>query len=239
MSLLSMIQDVCTDPGVSITSPATVINNANPNIVALLSLANKEGDELSRRHDWQNLVQQFTFLSVASEAQTNAFPSDSASEPYDRLVYMAQLWNRTTNTKYAGPVDGRKWQVLKQGVSGGVTGWWRIVGNQLNIFPAPTAGQTLATEYVTKNWLQSEDGATAKRRWSVDSDVGRVPERLMMLGIIWRWRRAQGFDYSEELATYEREVERSCSRDRGAGFIRQSQSEGFPPSPGWDQHIDA
>jgi hypothetical protein len=238
MSLLSLIADVCTDPGVGIAQPTTVINNANPNIVAVLNLANKEGAELASRHDWQNLIQQHTFTSVAAEAQPDALPGDAETEPYDRFVYGAEIWNRTANQKYAGPVSGRDWQILKQGVSGGVTGWWRIFGNQLNIFPAPTAGQTLALEYVTKNWCESADGV-GRKKWAADDDVGRVPERLMTLGIIWRWRRAQGFDYAEELATYEREVERASSRDRGIGVIKPGTSQDFPPGPGWDQHIDA
>jgi hypothetical protein len=238
MALLDLIKDVCNDPSVGVSAPTTVIGNKNANIVSLLNLANKEGEELSRRHDWQSLIQQYTFTSNAAEAQTDGLPNDGDAEPYDRFVYGAEIWNRTVNQKYAGPTDGRSWQVLKQGVTGGVTGWWRLVGDQLNIFPAPVAGQTIAHEYVTKNWCQSLSG-TGQKRWAADDDVARIPERLIVLGVIWRWRRAQLFDYAEELATYEREVERACSRDRGMGIIRVGGSSGNPPSPGWDQHIDA
>lgn len=228
MSLLTLIQDAAKDPGVGVAAPSSVIGNTTDlNAVAFLALAQKEGEEISRRHDWQNLVVQHTQASLAAEAQT-AFPSD-----FDRLVYNAELWNRTSNLKYLGPTPPREWQRLKQGISGGVTGWWRLLGNQLNIYPAPTAGITLATEYVSKNFCQSS-GGTGQSAWAADTDTGKIPERLMRLGIIWRWRHSKGLDYAEDMATYERELERSAGRDRGTGLIRKGSPVGNnPPPPFW------
>ena len=37
----------------------------------------------------------------------------------------------------------------------------------------------------------------------------------MALGLTWRWLRSKGMDYAEDMSTYEREVERAASRDRG------------------------
>lgn len=236
MSLLSMIQDVAQDPGVGIASPSTVISNTQREIVELLSLAQKEGEELSRRHDWQNLVVEYTFTSVAQIAQTNGL---SATTDYDRLVYNAELWDRTLNQKFSGPTQPREWQILRQGITGGVTGWWRLLGDEINIYPAPVAGSTFATEYVSKNWCKNAAGTTTRARWADDTDLGKIPERLMALGVIWRWRKAKGLDYAEEMATYEREVEKACSRDRGTGLIRKDRNFDYPPAPGWDQHIDA
>jgi hypothetical protein len=84
----------------------------------------------------------------------------------------------------------------------------------MNIYPAPTAGNTIELEYVSRNWCTSA-AAVEQNTWLADSDLGRISEELMALGVTWRWLKSKGMDYAEDMATYDREVERACSRDRG------------------------
>ena len=173
-----------------------------------LALARREGRELARRHDWQRLVVPYTFTTVALEAQA-ALPAD-----YDHFVPDVEIWNRSSNTRYCGPVFSNEWMQLRSGFSSGAHGWWRLIGNVLHLYPAPTAGQTIALEYVSKNWCASGAGVT-QSTWLANADVGLISEELMSLGITWRWLQAKGMDYAEHMATYERELERMASRDRG------------------------
>jgi hypothetical protein len=227
MSLLTIAQNAARK--LNIAAPATVVGNADLNAALLLYLAQEEGDELSRRHDWQALTTERTFTSLAAVIQTGFLPSD-----YDRLVFAAEIWDRSRSLKFAGPTPSRAWQQLQTSQAAGVVGWWRILADQINIFPAQPAGNTLAFEYVSKNWCATSGGSPLSA-WAADTDVGRISERLMTLGIVWRWLRAKGMDYAEEMSTYEREVEKVCSRDRGAGLIRPPSDPGgdYPPSPGW------
>lgn len=210
MSLLTICQDAARR--CSIAAPAAIVGSLDPNAPLLFSLANEEGDELARRHDWQVLIVQHTWSTTATEVQAAALPAD-----YDRLVYGSQIWDMSISQKLTGPVGATAWLELKSVPGAGVTGWWRIVGGKLNIFPAPAAGRTHALEYVSSNWAQS---AAPQAQFLADSDSARIPERLIALGVAWRWKRAKGFDYAEEMATYERELERACSRDRGIGVVR-------------------
>lgn len=190
-----------------------MFGSTDANVAILLRLLRQEGDELARRHDWQALVVQQTFVSVAAEAQPAALPSD-----YDRLMPDARLWDRTSNFIVSGPTGSRAWLQIHGAGYGGVTGWWRLISGVLNIYPAPAAGRTYALEYVSRNWAASS-GGTAKSTFEADTDVGRIPERLMTLGLIWRWRHAKGLDYAEDMRTYEREMERASARDRGLAII--------------------
>jgi hypothetical protein len=184
----------------------------------LLEFANQEGEELARYHDWQALVVQKTFTTLAQVAQTNALPSDD----YDRMVYSPEVWNRSLNLRYRGPTNSREWQRVLTGVGAGVAGWWRIVGGELNIYPAPTAGQTLAFEYISRNWAESS-GGTAQDSFMADTDVSLLPERIILLGMVWRYRHSRGFaQYAEDMATYEREKEKAAARDRATGRITPS-----------------
>jgi hypothetical protein len=231
MSLLTMIQDAARS--LNQTPPSVVVASSDPGAQLFLTLAKREGRELARRHDWQNLIVNHTWTSTATQAQSSALPSD-----YDHLVPDVEIWNRSTNTVYSGPTPSNIWSRLQSGITGGVTGWWRIVGNVLQIYPTPTAGHTLALDYVSKNYCESS-GGTDQSDWAADSDLGRIPERLMELGICWRWLRAKGMDYAEELATYEREVEKAASRDRGIKVmaVGKTRDESYPPMPFWDGSV--
>jgi hypothetical protein len=204
MSLLSIISG--TDQGAAVLcnlpAPTSVINSTDPNVPLLLRLANQEGRELARRHDWQRLLVDYTFASLATEAQT-ALPTN-----FDRFLPNPEIWNRSLTQKYYGPTDARTWGQLKAlAVTAGAPGWWRLIGNGLEITPAPTAGQTLAIPYISTNWCQSS-ALVAQSAWTSDTDTALIPERLITLGIVWRYRKSKGLDYAEDMATYEREVER-------------------------------
>ena len=227
MTCLSLVRDAAVRLGLQM--PSVVATATDTTTRLLFNLANQEGDELSRRHDWQALTVERTFTSLNQVEQTGAIPSD-----YDRLVYAADVWDRTQNLKFAGPTPSRVWQDLQTNLTGGIVGWWRLLGGELNIFPAQDAGNTLAFEYISKNWCESS-GGTGQAAFAADTDVAKIPERLITLGIMWRYGAVtKGFDYAENLATYEREVEKAAARDRGTGVIYPPPSEGtMPPVPTW------
>lgn len=230
MTALTIVQDAAVLLG--LPPPATV-GSTDATARLLFRLANMEGRELMRRHDWQALTVERTFTSVATVEQTGAIPSD-----YDRLVYTADVWDRSRNLKFAGPTPSRVWQDLQTNLTGGIVGWWRLLGGELNIFPAQSAGNTLAFEYISKNWAMSS-GGTAKEAFTEDTDTALLREDLIMMGVMWRYGAAtKAFDYAENLATYEREVEKATSRDRGTAVIYPPPSEStMPPVPTWSGTI--
>ncbi len=225
MTLLTTVQEaavLCNLP-----QPTSIISSTDPNTPILLALANKEGQELSRRHDWRVLtVADFTFTSLATEEQT-ALPSD-----YDRLLPNPELWNQSVSQKYTGPISVREWEQLQAlGITSGSPGWWRLFyaaaspfSPTISIFPAPTAGETIALPYMSNGWAINSGLTVFSDNWNADTDLSHIPERIMTLGIIWRWKKTKGLDYAEDMATYEREVERACTRDRGTNVLRLRRS---------------
>ena len=225
MSLLTLCQGAASS--LSLPAITAIVGDTSSNSVLLLTLAKREGRELARRHDWQNLVIAHTWTTTATEAQALALPSD-----FDHFVPDVEIWNRSSNSLLSGPTPSNYWQRLQSGISGGVNGWWRVLGNVLHVYPAPEAGLTFALDYVSKNYCESS-GGTDQSDWAADADVGRVPEHLIELGVTWRWLRAKGMDYAEELATYEREVEKAASRDRGLKSYVVASTPRDLPDPFW------
>lgn len=221
MALLDIISGPATGAAVrcGLTPPASLFGSSDPNAPLLIALAQEEGEELSRRHDWQALSTGAAPITVATQAQPSAIPAD-----FDRWLPTSQIWNFTLKMAYQGPItDNATWLGLVINSIPVIPGAWQLQGGVLQITPPPAAGQTLLFAYQSKNWVRSNVGA-AKAAFTADTDTVLLSERLMALGVIWRWKKDKGFDYAEHMATYERELERACSRDRGLAPIQVSKA---------------
>jgi len=229
MALIDIVQNAASRLGLK--QPVAVVGSTDLTAQILLSLANQEGDELARYHDWQDMIVQREFFSLNQVEQTGALPDD-----YDHLAYNVEIWDRTNNLRFTGPTPQRVWQQLQTGVTGGVAGWWRLIGGELNIYPAQAENNTIAFEYISKNWCKSASG-TPQAAFEDDTDVAIIPERLITLGVVWRFQQSRGFaQYAESMATYEREKEKAAARDRGTGRITPDETgrHGMPPQPIWN-----
>lgn len=231
MALIDIIKDAASQLG--LRQPSLVVGSTDQTAQILLRFANQAGKELASYHDWQDLIVEQSHTSLATVVQTGALGTD-----YDRMVYNVEIWNTTETRRYAGPTSQRVWQRAQRSVTGGIAGYWRIKGGELNIYPAPTAGQTIVFEYVSKHWCENAAGV-GQERFMADTDVALINEDLFALEIVWRYRHSRGFaQYAEDLKTCEIEKEKAASRDRGTGVIRPSQSGGDePPYPVWDGTI--
>lgn len=214
MSLLTIIQGAATE--LKLVSPATVIGSTDPNAPQLLALANKEGKELTRRFDWQVLLKEANFTTVANEQQTTL--ANVGAQDFDHIIDET-MWNRSMNWRVLGPLQPDEWQRKKASAAQAAIGnWFRIRGDSILFFPVPTAGDQIYFEYGSKNWCQSEAGE-AQDTWLADSDVALIDEEAIRLGIIWRFRKAKGFDYGEDFRTYEAALEAIFGADAGRSSV--------------------
>jgi len=208
MSLLSIVQDV--SGRLSLPQPSAVVGSTDKQVIQLLALANEEGTSLGRRYAWQALIEEQTFTTVASPAQSAALPTD-----LDRFVPNS-FFNRSTRRPMTGPITPRQWQWIQaQPVYSTAYLLFRERTGQFLIAPTPAAGETIAYEYLSKNWAESS-GGTPQPAFQADTDVALLDEGLITLGLRWRFLRAKGLDYAEEMATYERELEQAMARDGGS-----------------------
>lgn len=101
---------------------------------------------------------------------------------------------------------------------------WRLFGDQIEIWPALDNGEIVTTEYRSFYWILDNNGTTRKARWGADTDRALVPERLMTLGLVWRWKQAKGFDYSESFRSYQFERQRAAGVDGGSPTIQIAET---------------
>ena len=232
MSLLTMIQDATDQIG--LPRPTSAIGSSDTQVRQLVALANQEGRELARRGLWEQLTKETTFTTTATEEQSSVIPSD-----FDRLIE-GSIWNRTQGRKVAGPIDPQRWQALKTNLFNSVWDSFRIRGSAFLCQPTPVAGETWAFEYITLNWLTDASGATERAEWAADDDVGLLCEKLMGLGVVWRFLKAKGMDYSEPFRTYEMELQQRLANSGGMRILDLSSDQGgsavfdpFTPEGSW------
>ncbi len=214
MSLLTLVQQVARRIG--IPSPAGVASSQDQQIVQLMALANEEGQELAARPGagWQALQNEATFTTVATESQGAI--TDLADADF-KYILNNIMWNRTLLRPVYGPLGPQDWQALKARNVNGPFNQYRMRGNQVLFMPAPTAGETIAFEWVSKNWVTTSTGTSSC--WTADSDTGLLDEQIMTQGVIWRWKAAKGLEYSEDFNKYEGLVVDAIGRDGGKSTL--------------------
>jgi hypothetical protein len=206
MSLLTMCQAAAAQ--LSVTVPSLVMLGSDDTSVILRRLADEEGLALMGRYPWQALQREHTFTTTAADTQTGGIPSD-----FDRVI-PDTVFNRNTRRRVAGPLSPDEWAQTKASLVTYVNPTFRIRTDAFLMTPNPPAGETVAYEYISKNFCKSS-GGTGQAAWAADSDLGVLDERLMTLGLVWRFRQAKGLPYGEDLALYERRVADAQMRDGG------------------------
>lgn len=199
MTLLTAVNEVCDV--VSLSTFETVYGSSEPNAETMLALAQEAGDEIARRADWQRMLKSHTCT-----ASPENFPSD-----FQRLVAGGV---RTAAGAFVRPVtNSGQWAVIV-GVPS-TQPYFFMKGNQFLFSPA-AAAVSAVVDYLSKNWILN-DPTGEQATFSADDDTTLFPERLLIKGIIWRWKRQKGLAYEDNLAEFEADLEQEINADRGAG----------------------
>lgn len=164
-----------------------------------------------------------TVSNPATSANSNttlAFGQESYALPsdYDYMITGTQ-WDRGYRWQVVGPLTPQEWQVLKSGLSPtGPRRRFRIMQGKFYLDPIPYDSNLLVYEYYSKA-VATDVSGNLKTSFTADSDVYLLPEDLLTLGLIWRWRRSKGLDYSQEQDTYDDAMERELARDAAARVL--------------------
>ena len=229
MTLLTICQNVAEDIG--IPSPTTVVGNTDRQIVQLLQIAQREGRDLASRYGWTDLIKENTFTLSTSSQDQGLLNSAVVSDGDFDYVINDTMWNRTDTLPIPGSLSPRYWQTLQSFVVTAPYLRYRINQRKLFIEPTPPSADTVAFEYKSKFWCESS-GGNGQAAWAADNDVGILDERLMELGVLWRWLKRKGLEYSQDFQTYETQVNDAIGRDGGKPRLNSSSSAAVNRMPG-------
>jgi len=217
MTLLQIVQAFCLRTG--LPKPLLVATSKDDQVVQYLGLLNEILDDLAERKVWSAMQIEATFVSLAAEDQGAL--SALAPQGFIRILDDT-LYDRTENTTILGPVRASTWQASKAGFQSISDMQYRIKGGHLFLTPAPAAGNTIAFEYQGQYPVVDNSAAPAtsgKAYCTLDTDTFLYPDKLLILGLRWLWKREKGLRYAEDFRGYESAVTNFASTDGGNPVI--------------------
>lgn len=217
MTVLSACQDACLR--LLGRKPATIYSDTT--FAEIGQLANETAEDIAKSHDWQALRVLYT---LTGDGSTTYY---SLPDDYDRLLINAYVQSTRSRIPLARARDQNQWLDFLVSAVLAYPGYWIILGGQMQILPALGSSETAKFYYMTTKWAE-DSGGTAKTSFEADTDVFRLPERLLRLGLIWRYRQRKGLEYGEDMANYEKAFAQEAARDRGVGTFGIGRSR-LPP----------
>lgn len=219
MSVLSVVQDVLAEIG-EFEIPGSLVNNNSTTARQSLAIANRVGNEVARaKDDWEWLLTSYTFTTING---TDGYELPTGF----RYIINATWWDRTNYWEIFGPATPKIWQTLKSGiVTNGVRRWFRIQDNKFVLHPVPTStGDTIAYEYLSKNWAETSDGNTQRAAFEADTDVPRFDDFILYLGIKAHYLKEKGLPYASDWNAYSDQLDKAKGKDGGAPRLRMDST---------------
>jgi len=207
MTMLSLVQNFCKRTNIPV--PVSVLGSTDEQVLQALGLLEEEGQDLATRGDWQSLTNESTHTTIAIEDQGSIQTIASNGFAY---IKNNTIWDRDLRLPVY-VIDGTDWQQVKAIEVTGPRYQARIRGGKLLCNPVPAAGNTWAFEYISENWILGADGTTYSQYFNLDTDTFLFPEKILMMGLRWRWKKEKGLEYAEDYATYEKLVSQALASD--------------------------
>lgn len=208
MSLLSMVQNIC--PRIGLPVPSSVFGNPDQNYVQMQALLEQIGKELLSEYKWQALRRTSTWASLNAISQGSITTRAGADF---KAIVNGTFWDLTLRRPIFGPLDDQDWQMLRAFVPGGPVYQYRIAANLIEINPTPPAGNQFSFIWESNWWVASAVGTPVGGTFTADSQISLLPEDMMEVGLQAYYKRAKGLAYADDLASFDRMVEKYKLRD--------------------------
>lgn len=185
-------------------------------------LANEVAADIAKSHDWQALIRVAT---LAGDGTTVAFPFPS---DYGRMLIQSDIFDAANWAwGYTRVLDINEFLWIKERGIQALPGSWIMYGNEFQFVPAPQSGAEATFPYIDKNYALATDGTTLKPAFTLDTDFFRLSERLLTLGLVWKWRQNKRLDYGEDEANFAKAFAEDSGRDKGSRIFRTGPAR-FP-----------
>lgn len=182
----------------------------------LVDAANLAAIEIVKRAEWQRLGKIATVTGDGVSIGHN-LPAD-----YDRMPKEARLYQSSTLTPMSPARDRDQWTQFLVDQVYTAPGHWILLGGKLQILPVLGNGLTVRFPYQSRMCIA--DGT--KSAFSADADVFDLSERVLIEGIVWKWRSNKGLDQPEDLPNFENALAEEIGRDKGARILKVTGRRG-------------
>jgi hypothetical protein len=219
MSLLTLCQEAAALCGIA--EPTSVLSSGDDTYIQMARLAQVEGDELSRIIPWRGIKVTAYMTGDGSTTFWN-LPAD-----FDRFPDGDSLWRDERRYEALdGPLSDNEFVAITSSNENPTLPVWRLYASSIEVYPALDDAEIVNFDYYSKFWICDSTGVTVYRKWSSDTDYALIPEDLITLGVVWRWKRAKGLAFEDDRASYMAQRMEVARKDGGNRIL--SASEYFP-----------
>ena len=199
----------------SLSTTTDAVGATDNQVMTMTEIGNEEGQELAARYPWTALQTEATFTTLAAESQGVL----ETIAPGVGYIINDTIWNRSLRRPVFGPRTPSEWQQNKAFAINGPWSSFRIKAGSLYMYPTPTAGQSCYFEYISRYWCTASTGATGRAEWGENEDIPKLDSQLLVLGMVWRFKKLRGLEYAEDFNTYERRVMDAIARDGSKDWL--------------------
>lgn len=192
--------------------PTSLYGSDDEFALELANIADESATAIAKSYDWQKLT---TLCTLTGDGVTTAF---SLPADYDRMPKKTtlQVPFQTNNPIRARDLD--QWLYYQLNPQMGVPPYWIILGGLVQFSIAPATGVDTKFYYV-KNTVVTGASSAQQVTFTADTDYFNLPERLLTLDVIWRWRSQKGLDYAEPMRNFEIAMEQEIANDKGSRIL--------------------
>ena len=200
------------------TVPAAVFSSTDQVVVEMRDLVQDVAMEIVKAAEWRDLTKIGTLTGASS------FPLPAN---FDRMLTGQGMQDQGGWFWGYQPFgDVSEYLMAVNGQIPTLTpGGWIIFDEAFNFHPAPSG--TATYPYISKFYAKSDVGVLMAA-FDSDTDTFILSERLLTLGLIWRYRAQKGLDYSEDMATYSTALDQLSNSDKGARILRLDSVSRLP-----------
>jgi hypothetical protein len=195
--------------------PSTFFSSQNTFEMEIIDLANEVVTDMVKYADWRRLI---TLQQMVGDGVTYGF---DLPDDYDRMPIGVDISRANWYTwGYVDAPSLNYWMDLVNGLASPNPGYWIMLDGQIQFRPAVSASTTAQFFYVSKNAVLDADGTTKKPAFTKDEDTYLLDERVLKLGIIYKWRAQKRLEYAQDFSNYEQALMQASGHDKGARITK-------------------
>lgn len=209
--------DIC-----AVQRPTNLINSTVQNDQLFASVVSSTLSSLMRHADWQAITRDTSFQT--HEGQTDYLLESIASD-FHSLVNDT-LYIEEDLRFVIGAISEQLWAREKQFHVPEIDLLFKIQNNKIKFLKDP-GDLTLHMTYKSNAVCYDAITEEPKAQITANTDIPVFDPYLVKLGIVWRWLKRSGLDYTEEYNEYQRELNKSYAETKSAGEIHLNRGVGL------------
>jgi hypothetical protein len=216
MTVLQIAQEFCRRQ--ALPNPSSVVAAQDDTTRQVHGLLNEGIMDLSTRYNWQEQTNDYTF----SHANGAGYLALSLSTlPDFHALISHTLFDTVNGLEVTGPLNEQEWASLMNTGVASANYQYRLKHGGLYIYgvPAVPLANPFTFSYLSQYAVYNPDTAQAEEYYTSDSSYPKLPARIILADIKWRWKANKGLPYAEDMRISEMMILDHIGREPNADLV--------------------